>query len=128
MLLLTVVYNIKVSIYLTEITTITISTHSYSTFFKTSIHSLLSTGWKSNNTMSLKFVNERAVQNIIGDNTYNSDVDTSDSDIDFSHAITESDDNFDSEDEEPLSKHVPSALNNTTADASNAVDFDSEDE
>ena len=78
--------------------------------------------------MSLKFVNERAVQNITGDNTYNSDVDAPDSDIDFSHAITESDDNFDSEDEEPLSKHVPSALNNTTADASNAVDFDSEDE
>ena len=78
--------------------------------------------------MSLKFVNERAIQNIIGDNTYNSDVDASNSDIDFSHAITESDDNFDSEDEEPLSKHVPSALNNTSADASNAVDFDSEDE
>ena len=81
--------------------------------------------------MSLKFVNEKAVQNIIGDNTYNSDVDVSDSDIDFSHAITGSDDNFDSEDEEPLSKHVPSALNNTSADASNAsnaVNFDSEDE
>ena len=61
----------------------------------------------------------------------NSDVDASDSDIDFSHAITESNDNFDSEDEEPLSKHVPSALNSTSADASNAsnaVDFDSEDE
>ena len=78
--------------------------------------------------MSLKFVNERAVQNIVGDNTYNSDVDASDSDIDFSHAITESNDNFDSEDEEQLSKHVPPALNNTSADASNAVDFDSEDE
>ena len=39
LLLLTVVYNIKVYIYLTEI-----STHSYSTFFKTSIHSLLRTG------------------------------------------------------------------------------------
>ena len=81
--------------------------------------------------MSLKFVNERAVQNIIGDNTYNSDVDTPDSDIDFSHAITESDDNFDSDDEEPLSKHVPSTLKNTSADASNAsngVDFDSKDE
>ena len=76
-------------------------------------------------------MNERALQNIIGDDTYNSDVDVSDSDIDFSHAVTESDDNFDSEDEEPLSKHVPSALNNTSADASNAsnaVDFDSEDE
>ena len=72
MLLLTVVYDIKVYIYLTEVTTITIPTHSYSTFFKTSIHSLLSTGWKSNNTVSLKFVNERAVQNIIGDYTYNS--------------------------------------------------------
>ena len=81
--------------------------------------------------MSLKFVNEKAVQNIIGDNTYNSDVDASDSDINFSHAIIESDDNFDSGDEEPLSKHVPSALNNTSADASNAsnaVDFVSEDE
>ena len=81
--------------------------------------------------MSLKFVNERAVQNIIDDNNYNSDVDTSDRDIDLSHAITESDDNFDSEDEEPLSKHVPSALKNTSAGASNAsngVDFDSEDE
>ena len=70
--------------------------------------------------MSLKFVNERAVQNIIGDNTYNSDVDAPDSDIDFSHAITESDDNFDSEDEEPLSKHAPS-LSNTSADASTTV-------
>ena len=62
-------------------------------------------------------MNEIAVQNIIGGNTYDSDVDASDSDIDFSHAITESD--------------VPSALNNTLADASNtsnAVDFDSEDE
>ena len=81
--------------------------------------------------MSLKFVNEIAVQNIIGGNTYDSDVDASDSDIDFSHAIKESDDNFDSEDEKPLSKHVSSALNNTLADASNtsnAVDFDSEDE
>ena len=78
--------------------------------------------------MSLKFVNERAVQNIIGDNTYNSYVDASDSDINFSLAITESDDNFDSVDEEPLSKHVPSTLNNTSVDASNAVDFDSEDE
>ena len=76
-------------------------------------------------------MNERTIQNIIGDNTYNSDVDASDSDIDFSHATTESDDNFDSEDEEPLSKHVPSTLNNTSADASNtsnSVNFDSEDE
>ena len=76
----------------------------------------------------MKFVNEKAVQNMIGDN---SDVDASDSDVDFSHAITESDDNFDLEDEEPLFKHVPSALKNTSADASNAsnaVDFDSEDE
>ena len=65
---------------------------------------------------------------MIGDN---SDVDASDSDVDFSHAITESDDNFDLEDEEPLFKHVPSALKNTSADASNAsnaVDFDWEDE
>ena len=76
----------------------------------------------------MKFVNEKAVQNMIGDN---SDVDPSDSDVDFSHAITESDDNFDLEDEEPLFKYVPSALKNTSADtsnASNAVDFDSEDE
>ena len=61
----------------------------------------------------------------------NSDVDASDSDIDFSHAITEFDDNSDSEDEEPLSKLVPLALNHTSANASNAsntVDFDSEDE
>ena len=71
--------------------------------------------------MSLKFVNERAVQNIIGDNTYNSDADASDSDIDFSHAITGSDGNSDSEYEEPSSKHVPSALNNTSADASTTV-------
>ena len=81
--------------------------------------------------MSLKFVNQRALQNIIGDNTYNSDADASDSDIDFRHAITESDDNFDSEDEELLSKHVPLALHNTSAYASNAsdaVDFDSENE
>ena len=76
--------------------------------------------------MSLKFVNERAVQNIIDDNTYNSDVDASDSDIDFSHAITESHGSFDSKDEEPFSKHVHSALNDASADASNAVDFDSE--
>ena len=65
---------------------------------------------------------------MIGDN---SDVDASDSDVDFSHVITESDDNFDLEDEEPLFKHVLSALKNTSADASNAsnaVDFDSEDE
>ena len=83
---------------------------------------------KIENTVSLKFVNERVVQDIIGDN---SDVDASDRDIDFSHAITESDENFDSEDEEPLSKHMALALNNTSADASNAsnaVDFDSEDE
>ena len=106
------------------ITAITISTHLYSTFLKISIHSLM----KIENTVSLKFVNERVVQNIIGDN---SDVDASDRDIDFSHAITESDENFDSEDEEPLSKHMALALNNTSADASNAsnaVDFDSEDE
>ena len=44
LLLLTVVYITKVYIYLTEITTIAVSTHSYSTFFKTSIYSLLSTG------------------------------------------------------------------------------------
>ena len=83
---------------------------------------------KIENTVSLKFVNERVVQDIIGDN---SDVDASDRDIDFSHAITESDENFDSEDEEPLSKHMALALNNTSADASNAsnaVDVDSEDE
>ena len=70
--------------------------------------------------MSLKFVNERAVQNIIGDNNYNSDVDASDRDIDLSHAITESDDNFDLEDEEPLSKHAPSS-SNTAANASATV-------
>ena len=51
----------------------------------------------------------------------NSGVDASDSDIDFRHAITESDDNSNSEDEEPLSKHVPLALNNTSADASTTV-------
>ena len=70
--------------------------------------------------MSLKFENKRAVQNIIGDNNYNSYVDASDSDINFSLAITESDDNFDSVDEEPLSKHAPSS-SNTSTDASTTV-------